>query len=125
MSDTQPELSPLNLGSIARGASLQLFEKALAKVAANIADKDTPATKSREIILHFKLKPDTDRRKLEITTSCEIKLAAVANHESTAYVGKSTAGDVLVFDRDPRQDLLFEPPAEKENLLQFGNTPTA
>lgn len=126
MPDDKNDLSPLNLGSIARGASLQLFDKALARVAANIADKDTLATKSRKIILTFTLKPDSDRRKVDIHTDCEVKMAAVATHESTAYIGKSTLGDVLVFDRDPRQDLLFSPPEQKDNLLPiFGNAPSA
>lgn len=113
------ELQPLNLGSIARGAGLELFNIEIAKVAANIDDKSTDATAAREITLKFKFKPDAERKSLQVTTKASSKLAPVSDHASRAYLGKDEAGTVYVFDSDPRQDILFQPPAAQENLLDF------
>jgi flagellar basal body rod protein FlgB len=119
------KLSPINLASIARGAALELFDRAIVKVAANIADKDTPATKSRKITLTFTLKPDVERRSIDVTTSCDLKLAAVADHASRIYLGKDVNAQALLFDQDPHQELLFQPPEKQDNVLSFGAAPTA
>ena len=36
----KPDLTPVNLGSVAKGAALELFEKAVADIVRNIADTD-------------------------------------------------------------------------------------
>ncbi len=114
------DLQPLNIGSIARGAAIELFEKSIAAIATNIADSSTEATAGREIILKFKFKPEADRRTIHVTTQSKLTLASVADHESTAYIGKDEAGTVYVLDRDPRQELLFEPPAQPDaKVLSF------
>lgn len=115
----KPTLEPINLGSIARGAGLELFNIEIAKVAANIDDKSTDATKTREITITFKFKPDADRKSLQVTTKASSKLAPVSDHASRAYLGKDDSGHTYVFDQDPRQDTLFEPPQPKENMLDF------
>ncbi len=117
----RPNLNPLNIGSVARGAAVELFEKCMAKISDNIADTATDATASREITITFKFKPDEDRRRILITTRAKTKLAAIADHASTAYLGKDGDGHTYVFDQDPRQDILFVPPAPEKNLLEFGN----
>jgi hypothetical protein len=117
------ELNPLNLGSIARGAAVELFEKAITTVAANIADTSTDATAAREIKLTFRFKPEHDRRTIHVTTTSKLGLASVTDHESTAYIGKDEDGHVYVLDRDPRQELLFQPPQPEESkILNFNST---
>ena len=49
----KPDLQPVNLGSIARGALMELFEIEIAKLAANIADTKTKATKERRLTLEW------------------------------------------------------------------------
>lgn len=115
----RPNLEPLNIGSIARGALLELFEANALKVAQNIADTSTEAEAPRTIVLKLKFKPDADRRAVTVTTSATCGLAAIAAHVSRAYLGKDTEGHVYLFDEDPRQDILFEPPVPAENLLDF------
>ena len=115
----KPNLEPINLGSIARGAGLELFNIEIAKVAANIDDKSTDATATREITIKFKFKPDPERKSLQVTTKATSKLAPVSDHASRAYLGKDESGNTYVFDQDPRQDILFEPPAQDKNLLDF------
>lgn len=115
----KPQLNPLNIGSIARGAAVELFEMAIEKVTANIADKSTDPTASREITLKFKFKPDDDRRTVQVVTTANTKLAGAEEHISKIYLGKDESGKTYAFDSDPRQEVLFEPPQEENNLLKF------
>jgi hypothetical protein len=115
----KPDLTPVNLGSIARGAGMELFEKALHQVVQNIADTDCAAEDARTITLTFKFKPESDRRKAHVTTSAKTTLAGAENHTSAAFIGKDTEGQYLMFLEDPRQDVLFEAPKQAENLLNF------
>lgn len=121
----KPDLTPLNLGSVANGAALELFNKAIGEVVANIADTDTDPTAGREITLTFKFKPESDRRTIQVTTRAKTKLAGVLDHASRAYIAKDTGGGAYLVKQDPRQDLLFEPPAPaQDNLVQFGTQPS-
>jgi hypothetical protein len=116
------ELHPLNIGSIARGAAIELFDKAITSIAQNITDSSTDATATREITLKFKFKPEHDRRTIHVTTSSKLGLAAVADHDSVAYIGKDDEGHTYVLDADPRQELLFQPPVpEPSKVLTFGS----
>lgn len=115
----KPEMNPLNLGSIARGAAMELFEKCLNDVAKNIADTDTSAEAGRSIAITFKFKPESDRRTIHISTSAKTTLAGAEEHASKAYLGKTTDGQFFVVDQDPRQDVLFEAPKKDDNLLDF------
>lgn len=115
----KPDLTPVNLGSVAKGAALELFEKAVADIVRNIADTDTEATAEREITLKFKFKPEGDRRGIDITTTAALKLAGAIKHKSRAYMGKDTQGGAHLFLEDPRQDTLFDLPQQQDNLVDF------
>ena len=113
---------PLNIGSVSRGALLELFEANVLKVAQNIADPATDAEATRTITLKLKFKPDADRRALKVTATAQCALASISPHESRAYIGKDDSGKVYLFDRDPRQDVLFEPPAVDQNVINFNKS---
>jgi hypothetical protein len=114
-----PQLEPLNLGSIARGALLELFEATATRVAHNIADTSTDAEAPRKITIELTFKPESDRRALKLTTTATCKLASISKHVSRVYLGKDDAGKTYLFDQDPRQEVLFAPPTPSENLLDF------
>ncbi len=116
---SKPDLTPINLGSVAKGAALELFEKAVADVVRNIADTDTEATAEREITIKFKFRPEGDRRGVEVVTTAATKLAGAMKHKSRAYVGKDTAGGAHLFLEDPRQDTLFDLPQQESRVLDF------
>ena len=115
----ETRLEPVNLGSLARGAAVKLFELECAKIAANIGDRSTPACAEREITLKIKFKPDADRRLIDVTTSASSKLASVEAHASRLYTGKGTDGQMYLFDEDPRQESLFAAPEKDKNMLAF------
>jgi hypothetical protein len=105
---------PADLQRIARGALMELFAIEAARIAANIADVQTVATAPREIVLRIKFKPNSDRVGLDIETSASSKLASAAKHTSTAYIAKDKGGKAYIFTEDPRQQTLFEPPAQAD-----------
>lgn len=114
------DLQPVNLGSIARGAAIELFEKNIAKIAANIADTSTPAEAKRTLVIRLVFEPDRERQGIDVTTTAEVKLAATERHSSRAYLAKGTDGASYLFPVDPRQAALFEPPQPEERVLEFG-----
>jgi hypothetical protein len=116
----KPDLQPVNLGSISRGALMEIFEIEIAKIAANIADTKTTATKKRKLTLQLTFAPDHDRKVIDVTAQAKTTLAGIADHSSRAYLGKDAEGHTYIFDEDPRQEMLFEPPAEDDVVLQFG-----
>lgn len=118
-SKTRPELEPVNLGSISRGALMEIFEIEIVKIAENIADTKTKATKKRKLTLELTFQPDPDRKTLKVTATAKTTLADIADHASRAYLGKGTDGKPYIFDTDPRQEMLFEPPAKENTLLSF------
>lgn len=113
-------LEPVNLGSIARGAAIELFDLNAPKIAANIADKTTPAKAKRTLILKMTFEPDADRQAVEVTTTAELKLASTEPHNSRAFLGKDTSGKAYLFPTDPRQEALFDPPEPENQVLKFG-----
>jgi len=118
----KPNLEPLNLGSISKGALLELFESSILKIGQNIADSSTDATAPRTLTLKLRFIPDQDRRGIKVETSATCGLAAIAKHTSRVYIGKDEAGTVYMFGSDPRQDVLFQQPEPEENLLNFKTT---
>lgn len=98
----KPDLQPVNLGSIARGALMELFMIEIDKVAANIADTNTNATEERRLTLELILKPDAYRKAIDVTTRASLKLAPVADHASRVYLGRDTDNHPLLFDMEPR-----------------------
>jgi hypothetical protein len=115
----KPDLQPLNIGSIAHGALLELFEIEIAKISRNIADPNAEATAVRKLTIEIRFKPEGDRRAVEVTSGAKSTLASVPRHISKAWLGKDADGNAYMLDSDPRQDLLFEPPAKEDNLLGF------
>jgi hypothetical protein len=92
----KPDLQPVNLGSISRGALMELFEIEIDKIAKNIAGTKTKATQKRKLVLELTFAPDIDRKVLDITANAKTKLACIADHASRAYLGKGTDGQPYI-----------------------------
>jgi hypothetical protein len=111
---------PINIGNVSDGAMVEAFEMELAKVMLNICDLATKAAAPRVITLTLKMVPKDDRIQIDTEFSCVSKLAPIAEHTSRMYLGKGTDGGVYAFAEDPRQQILFRPPAPKEeNIVTF------
>jgi hypothetical protein len=96
----------INLGNLCGGAALEVFEDAVAKVMANIADVNTDPTQKRAVKLEFTFKPSESREVGECTLKCETKLASVKAAKGNFFLSKR-AGQVKGYAQNPRQEQLF------------------
>lgn len=105
----------INLGNIANGAMVELFEEELPKILANINDTNTKATAKRTMTLTIEFQPDADR----IVTSPTIGITlALAKRQKVTnarmFIGKGEDGKLYALTADPRQMHIFTPAAPKE-----------
>lgn len=121
----KPDLHPIDLATVAKGALLELFEINIAKIAENILDPKTKATKKRSLTLKLTFEPDADRRRVELTSDAGVTIAAVASHSSQVYLGKGDDGRAYLFPADPRQDVLWATPEDDNTVIDFKNRSTA
>ena len=115
----QPKLEACSLTPKQWDQLRGLLESGTAKIAENIADANTDAMATRSITIKITYSPESDRRASDVTIKQELKLASIGKQSSRIYSGKGEDNKNYLFDRDPRQDILFSPPQEKENLLDF------
>lgn len=114
MAIKEKEIIPINFATINDGAMIEAFEIELHKVLANIADSNTPATSTRSLTIKLVLKPQSDRIVIVSEVHCSSQLAPIEKHESKIFLGKSTEGDLVAFDGDPRQMSLWNSPKIKQ-----------
>lgn len=117
MADTK--LEPVDLPPNSFNALIEHLRRSREQVMANIADASTKATAKRTTIIKIVYKPESDRRGMNIHVSAETKLVAASTHTSRGYAGKGTDGKIYLYGSDPRQEVLFDPPAVTDNLLGF------
>jgi hypothetical protein len=96
----------INLGNLCGGAALEVFEDAVAKIMANIADINTDPTQKREIVLKFSFKPSESREVGEAMVKCETKLASIKAAKGNFFLAKR-GGQVKGYAQNPRQEALF------------------
>lgn len=114
------DLNPIRIETINEGAIVQGFQIELQKALENIADLNTPATASRRVTLELVLKPHSDRIKIETEFKCGCKLAAIETHKSEIFLGCTDEGNLIAFDRDPRQMSLWQAPKPRaQNPIEF------
>jgi len=100
------EKEKLSLSNIKGGAAIELVDRALAKVFANINDINTTEGE-REIVLKIKIKPDEDRTLAMITMNCSTKLAGQASEKTTADLRLDEQCRPVAYERINRQQPLF------------------
>jgi hypothetical protein len=119
----EKEIVPINFATINDGALIEAFEIELQKVLVNIADANTPATATRSLTLQLVLKPHADRVVILSEVHCKSSLAPIEKHEAKIYLGKSTEGDLVAFDGDPRQMSLWtSPKVAKQEPIEFNKS---
>lgn len=101
-------LNGLSLANIEDGAAVEMFDRALAKIAANIADINTTLA-AREIQLVVKIKPSRDRGMGEIDLGVKCKLAGQEPIKATVLIDSGADGQPGLFARRKAQtDIPFE-----------------
>jgi len=93
------------LGTIQRGAVLELFDEELRKVLANIEDENTVANQERSITIKISIKPDKTRRTGEVKVQVSSTLAKVKPTESFVFFDRDDAGKFSAYADDPGPEL--------------------
>lgn len=102
------EIEPLTLTTFENGALVEMVDRAIAKVAANLADVNTTLA-AREIHLIIKAKPSKDRSMVEWTA--EVKPPKLAGQEAiggTALIERENGLAVLMGRKPSQKQIPFE-----------------
>jgi hypothetical protein len=100
----------VDLLTICKGATREIFARELARIAANIADLNTSVKNPRSITLKFTFTPHPDRSGASVGVLIKTALGDLDASAATGsvYLAKRE-GKFALFSRDMRQELLFEP----------------
>lgn len=114
-----PNEHVVSLITLNQGAAIELFQKSLDKVLANIADPNCEAEAKRSIALKITFKPRNDRSgiRAEVEIECETKLAAHRGSTTTVFIDK-VDGELAAVESDPTQGALFDKSETKKGLNQ-------
>jgi len=108
------ERQELHLNNIGNGAAVELFERELARILANIKDPNTHATSKRKINLEFVFTPYNDRSGAAIEVKITSKLIATTGVNATMYISR-VSGGLAAFTNDGRQGhLQLDGPNDEE-----------
>lgn len=102
-----PKPVPTNLLNICEGAIPEVFDRELQEVLNNIADMNTSATVSREVILRVKISPSESRQSAALTFTCTSKIAPVKPVASTLLMFRDEEQVLHAYSRDIRQEEMF------------------
>lgn len=102
----------LSIDNMANGAVYEMFDEALKRLAANVADPNTEPTQKRKIVLTIEASPYKDRTGAEYKARIDTKLAGLKPAEATMYFAKR-GSEHLAFGRNTAQE-----------EIQFDMTPT-
>jgi hypothetical protein len=95
-----PEL--LSIDNMASGAVYEMFNEALKRLAANVADPNTEPTQKRKILLSIEITPYKDRSGAEYNAKVETKLAGLKPATANMYFAHKD-GEFLAFGRNTQQ----------------------
>lgn len=106
------DAAKMSLTNLAGGKTAARFDDELAKVLENIADPNTEAKAVRVITLRVALKPDDERRHLDVIIAATSKMAPTKLVKTVARFGIGPNGPVAV--EDAAQQLPLFPPEERD-----------
>lgn len=93
--------------TIGNGGALELFDRELARVLANIKDVNTDPKKRRKISLNFQFDPHPDRSGAQCIITVETKMPSVNGVAGSIYIGRQ-GNNFRAFTQDIRQGGLFD-----------------
>lgn len=100
------EFSKVSLSTLGKGAAVELFERELQNVLANIDDPNTDYKEKREIVLKVTIVPSEARDFGTTSIKCTSKLAGV-----------KPAMTAMLFQREGRKHIALEPKGKQGNLF--------
>jgi len=102
-------IKSITLTNFGGGAAVEKFDAELTRALSNIADLNTDPKATRTITLIFKLKPDQNRQKIEMSISSKTSLAADDVYTTQGWFGvNKETGQLELLGSDPKQQSFFE-----------------
>lgn len=109
----------VTLTTLADGAALELFQRALGEVLANIDNESTDAEAKRTIRLEVTFSPDDERRLADISVKCSTKLAGIRGASTRIFMGRHK-GELVAVESNPQQAKLFPTPQAELRAVSAG-----
>jgi len=110
------ERPPVTLENVGNGAAVELFNRELEKVMANILDPNTDH-KKRKIVLTLEVTPAPNDRTFTTTAiHCKSTLSPANTFQSRMFIGYGGKGnkELIAFESDPDQLILGETPGKAD-----------
>ncbi len=92
----------VSLGTLARGACIERFDDAFARILDNILDPNSSATAKREVNLKVTVKPDEKRSFCTVSICCTAKTAPPINVQTQIFVG-TDGKHAIATEHNPQQ----------------------
>jgi hypothetical protein len=105
----------VELSTLANGAAAELFDVGLQAALANVLDVNTDWRKARRVVLEVTLRAQDEMRSVvAAAVHARSKLVPAGGVATVLYVGARSGGRVQASEYNPRQAVLFAPPAQAE-----------
>ena len=98
---------PVTIMTIAGGAVIELFDRELEKVTADILDLNSKATAKRIITITVEVSPEEDRNKAEVSVTVASRLGQPKAVGTLIFLGKR-AGKAIAVENVASQKPLFD-----------------
>lgn len=99
----------INFATLAGGAVEEKLQYALAEVAANIADPNTDAKKTRKVTMTLTIKPNEQRTIASLDIDVKTSLAAPKTISTAIMIDRDEKGKAVaaeIYGTDPRQGVI-------------------
>lgn len=110
------DVKTITLTTVADGAALELWNRALDDVVQNIHDPNTEPKFTRRITLDFLFSADEERRTGDVQIKVSTKLAGVRGTRTQVFYGRRHGVPTVV--EGPKQEKLFPNPEAKPRLVE-------
>lgn len=106
------EFKKLDIGNVANGAAVELFDHAMQEVLVNIMDENRDPLETRKITLTIEIKSNRERNMAAVGVQAKTTLAPVIKADSTMFF-RNEKGRPVPYAHNIFQPSLFD---EKSNI---------
>ncbi|NLW90984.1 MAG: replication terminator protein [Syntrophomonadaceae bacterium] len=114
-------MEKMTFSNLAGGGAQERLQDALDQVAANIADPNTDAKKTRKITMTLTMKPNEQRSIANLEINVKTSLVSPVGINTTLMVDRDEKGKAVVseiYGKDPNQGVLDLDPGKITNIAE-------
>ncbi len=116
---------PVTIMTIAGGAVIELFDRELEKIAADILDLNSKATAKRTITITVEIEPEEDRGKAEVSVTVASKLGTPKAVGTLIFLGKREGKPIAVENITAQKPLFDQLGPRPVVIMQTGEVKDA